>query len=225
MGMEAMARGAWKPAGDEQDLTARVLSSENTWALLEEDGDVGAWEARMDAAHLFSLSSPMGAYTVSDLRKMKIGLGRTVAREAPRLLTEGIGMNLRLARERAGMTQSDAASAVGIGVRTLRDMESGTRNVSLEEAVTFAVLYGTHLERLLGIISDEMESLLETYEAASPTLRKWITETVRHAQADDTDQTTKSRAIAEADWAGHLQELANDPQTPDMVRESILKRQ
>jgi len=179
----------------------------------------------MNAAHLFSLSSPMGAYTVSDLRKMKIGLGRTVAREAPRLITEGIGTNMRIARERAGMTQSEAASVVGIGVRTLRDMESGTRNVSLEEAVTFAVLYGTHLERLLGIINDEMESLLETYEASSPSLRKWIVETVRHAQVDDPNPTSRSRAIAEEDWTEHLQEIANDPQTPDMVRESILKRQ
>lgn len=206
-------------------MTVRVLSSENTWALLEEDGNVDVLSARMDAASLFSLSSPIGAYTVSDLRKMKIHLGRSVAREAPRLLTESIGTNLRLARERAGMTQSDAASAVGISARTLRDMERGKRDVSLNEAVTFSILYGTHLERMLGIINDEMERLLETYEAASPSLRRWIVDTVRHAQVDDSDPTSKSRDIAERDWSERLQELANDPDTPESVRESILKRQ
>lgn len=222
-----MAKGAWKPTGDEQNLTVRVLSSENTWALLEEDGNVDALSARMNAASLFSLSSPIGAYTVSDLRKMKIHLGRSVAREAPRLLTEGIGTNLRLARERADMTQSDAASAAGIGVRTLRDMESGRRNVSLEEAVTFAVLYGIHLERLLGIINEEMEGLLETYEASSPSLRVFIVNRVNNARVDGSsaEHADAAKNAAEQDWSKHLQELANDPETPDLVRESILKRQ
>lgn len=222
-----MSKGVWKPNKKaEQDLTERMVTS----AITNETPDGGISsdyvDPRLYASLLFSLDSPLGgAYTIAELRDTKRRLGRVVARELPELLTENIGVNLKLARERAGITQDSAASALGISIRKLRDMERGKRTVSLNEAVMLSALYGTHIERLLGIINDEMETLLETYEAASPTLRKWIVNTVRHAQTDDPNPTSKSRDIANQDWDSHLQKLINDPETPDSVKDSILKRQ
>lgn len=60
-----------------------------------------------------------------------------------------VGERLRQARERADLTQADAASAVNLSRTTLLAIEQGQRRVKLEELRSLAKLYKTSINELL----------------------------------------------------------------------------
>ena len=56
---------------------------------------------------------------------------------------------MRLARERVGLTATDAAKALGVGRRTLFSWESGTRSAAAIQIPRIARLYSVTVEWLL----------------------------------------------------------------------------
>ncbi len=56
-----------------------------------------------------------------------------------------IGANVRRAREAAGLTQTDLASAIGVRERTVERIESGAGRLSLEAALGVAKACGCTL--------------------------------------------------------------------------------
>ncbi|WP_119390699.1 ImmA/IrrE family metallo-endopeptidase [Taklimakanibacter lacteus] len=60
-----------------------------------------------------------------------------------------VGERLREARDRAGLTQADAASAVNIARTTLVAIEQGQRRIKLEELRSLAKLYKTSINEML----------------------------------------------------------------------------
>lgn len=61
------------------------------------------------------------------------------------------GATLRGARERAGLTQAAAATAVGTSQPTLSDWERGRRSPSLDQLARLAHAYGVDFADLLGL--------------------------------------------------------------------------
>lgn len=59
-----------------------------------------------------------------------------------------IGEAIRVARKEARLTQSDLADLSGIGVRTIRAIESGTGNPSIGAVIAAANTVGLHLKAL-----------------------------------------------------------------------------
>ena len=61
---------------------------------------------------------------------------------------EALGKAIRKARHRSGITQADLADLAGIGVRTVRAIESGTGNPSLTAVVDVANAVGLNVRAL-----------------------------------------------------------------------------
>lgn len=61
-----------------------------------------------------------------------------------------IGLALRAARKRLGITQSDAADLAGISERTVRDVEKGKDGADVSAYLRFAEVVGLSLERRAG---------------------------------------------------------------------------
>lgn len=59
---------------------------------------------------------------------------------------EALGRSIRAARRQSGITQQDLADLAGIGVRTVRAIESGTGNPSLGAVVTVANAVGLNVK-------------------------------------------------------------------------------
>lgn len=59
------------------------------------------------------------------------------------------GKILKAMRIKFGFTQNDVASAIGISVSNLSALENDRRNLGVELAAKFSVLYGTRIESLL----------------------------------------------------------------------------
>lgn len=66
-----------------------------------------------------------------------------------RLNTADVGRRLRIARESAGVTQAQAATAIAVARTTVVAMEKGERAVRMEELQPLARLYGTSVNSLL----------------------------------------------------------------------------
>lgn len=60
-----------------------------------------------------------------------------------------IGRQLRAARDRAGLTQTDVGRLIGVHLVTVSRWESGARAPSLEVLYTLAHLYGCRARDLL----------------------------------------------------------------------------
>ena len=60
-----------------------------------------------------------------------------------------VGRRLRIARETAGMTQSDAAANINVAHTTLVAIEKGQRAVRTAALLSLARLYGTSVNSLL----------------------------------------------------------------------------
>lgn len=65
------------------------------------------------------------------------------------VLLATLGERMRLARERAGYTATDAAKALGVGRRTLFSWESGDRSAAAIQIPRIAALYRVTCEWLL----------------------------------------------------------------------------
>src|SRR5437016_7000957 len=100
-----------------------------------------------------------------------------------------VGERLRLAREAAGVTQSDAADSIDVARTTLVAMEQGQRRVRMNELQRLARRYGTSVNALL-----RQEAV---HVDLTPRFRKVF---VSHARADS--------AAAEAEAAQLLSNLA-----------------
>lgn len=59
------------------------------------------------------------------------------------------GKILRAMRLRFGFTQKDVSNAIGISVSNLSALENDKRNLGVELAAKFSVLYGARVESLL----------------------------------------------------------------------------
>jgi transcriptional regulator with XRE-family HTH domain len=59
------------------------------------------------------------------------------------------GKILKALRLRFGFTQNDVASAIGISVSNLSALENDKRNLGVDLAAKFSVLYGARIESLL----------------------------------------------------------------------------
>ena len=59
------------------------------------------------------------------------------------------GKILKAMRLRFGFTQKDVSNAIGISVSNLSSLENDRRNLGVELAAKFSVLYGTRIESLL----------------------------------------------------------------------------
>lgn len=66
-----------------------------------------------------------------------------------RLNTADVGRRLRIARESAGVTQAQAATAIAVARTTVVAMEKGERAVRMEELQPLARLFGTSVNSLL----------------------------------------------------------------------------
>ena len=65
-------------------------------------------------------------------------------------IRQGIASRLKLAREMAGLTQSQVAGQLGWHRPTVSEVEAGRRRVLAEELKTFSDLYGVNVPWLIG---------------------------------------------------------------------------
>lgn len=217
MGRRAMAKATYRQDGQEQTLASRMMEPDAIGRAVSM-GDTDEISARIDAATLYD-SGPKGPYTLDEQRRRKLQLGKTAASALAEFAADGIGENLKMARQRARITQAEAAQAAGISRDTVQRIERGTRAVNLREALMFATIYGTHIERVLGIIDADAEHLLDVYEAATPTNRKHIVRAAEMIQGG----TYKAAADAShKDFVAHLQGIIDNPSTPDGFREATV---
>lgn len=216
MGMWAVARGAYKAdQTSEQTIAYRILEPDAIGNALAR-GDMAEIEARIDAASLYD-GGPRGRYTIEEQRERKLRLGAGAADVVARCAVEGIGANLRAARQRARMTQADAAKAAGISHTTLSRIECGKRTVTLREALALAVIYGARLERVLGLMDADTERLLDVYEAASPTNRRFIIQSAELFQSGGVERHSEN---ANKDFASHMRGIIEAPETTPEFRDA-----
>lgn len=62
---------------------------------------------------------------------------------------KAIGRSMRRYRELCGMSEADAAKALGVSRRTLRNYETGATCIRTDKAVLAAELYGITMRKLL----------------------------------------------------------------------------
>ena len=217
MGRQAVAKAAYRQDGQEQSLASRMMEPDAISRAVSM-GDTEEISARINAAMLHD-SGPKGPYTLDEQRQRKLQLGKTAASAMAQFATDGIAENLKMARQRARMTQAEAAQAAGVSRDTIQRVERGTRAVSLKEALMFATVYSAHVERVLGVIDADEEHLLDVYEAATPTNRKHIVRAAEMIQGG----TYKAAADAShKDFVAHLQGIIDNPSTPDDFREATV---
>lgn len=73
-------------------------------------------------------------------------------RKSPGAKAKGLGTELKILRERAKKLQSDAARALGVSIQVVSRLETGQRNISVEEVITLLAVYevtGPKREQLL----------------------------------------------------------------------------
>ncbi len=70
-------------------------------------------------------------------------LEKAILRERRRL-----GTRLRLLREKKGLTQEEAAEAIGVHAKHVGRLEGGTGNPTISTLVAFALAYGVQLGAL-----------------------------------------------------------------------------
>lgn len=63
-------------------------------------------------------------------------------------MSERLRITLEAARVNAGLTQPQAAQAVGVSVATILKWEKGTTSPSIEKAIALAGLYGIPLDAI-----------------------------------------------------------------------------
>lgn len=105
-----------------------------------------------------------------------------------------IGERLRVARDQAGLTQADAASAVNLSRTTLVAIEQGQRRVRLEELRALAKLYKTSINEMLRQEAVKAE--------LTPKFRKLFRET--NDPVEDAAQQLSDLARAEVELEGLL---------------------
>src|SRR5512139_2148584 len=118
-----------------------------------------------------------------------VGDPRTMTRPLDDIAPAEVGERLRLARESAGIKQSDAADSIHIARTTLVAIEQGQRRVRMNELQQLARLYGTSVNALLRREAVHVD--------LTPRFRKLFTSTA-HAE-DEAAQLLSNLAKAEVE--------------------------
>ena len=112
--------------------------------------------------------------------------------------------NLATAREEAGYTQDAMAKALGVSVRTIKRYEIGDAVPDAAKLRMISMITGVSTDWLLGLVGDDVRTLLDCYEFATPTQRKSIVKAAKTIQAGKASQAA---AMAEQDKGGFLARL------------------
>lgn len=87
-----------------------------------------------------------------------------------------IGQRLRMAREQAGLSQSQVAKMLGVHRPTISEMEAGRRKVSAEEIGRLSKIYDVRMEWLAVAKDDETDERRDRIELAARQLSKMSNE-------------------------------------------------
>lgn len=78
-----------------------------------------------------------------------------------------IGSRLSIARERAGLSQSQVAGQIGLPRPSISEIEAGRRRVAAEELARFAEIYSVDIEWLAGVGEQEVDLLRDKLQLAA----------------------------------------------------------
>jgi transcriptional regulator with XRE-family HTH domain len=78
-----------------------------------------------------------------------------------------IGSRLAIARERAGLSQSQVAAQISLPRPSISEIEAGRRRVAAEELVRFAELYSVDMEWLAGRGEQKVDLLRDKLQLAA----------------------------------------------------------
>ncbi|MBI4764644.1 MAG: helix-turn-helix transcriptional regulator [Deltaproteobacteria bacterium] len=78
-----------------------------------------------------------------------------------------IGSRLAIARERAGLSQSQVAAEIGLPRPSISEIEAGRRRVAAEELVKFAELYSVDMDWLAGRGEQKVDLLRDKLQLAA----------------------------------------------------------
>lgn len=160
-----------------------------------------------DAEHLAEVGT-VGPYELiphDEIRAMRLREGRLQAVGVGMAAEANVPKALSLARKLAGYTQAEAAEIVGIATMSLSRYERGEGVPSVRVLVSLAALYGVSVDRMLGIIDEQQEELLDSYAYATPTARERILEVAKGVQAG---HSPEARNYAESDTLRLKRQLA-----------------
>lgn len=177
----AMAKGAHNPSDD--FLRSIDGAFELTHELLREQ-PVTNEESLLRLAYV-GFPAPPQLVPETEIKPMKLREGKQSCKGRAEAACKIVGRNLSEARRRARLKQMEAAEATGIGERTLRRIEGGEREPSARELVALSALYGISVGRLLGLISDEEERLLDLYEYGTQKNREYIVKWAAEAHENE----------------------------------------
>jgi transcriptional regulator with XRE-family HTH domain len=78
-----------------------------------------------------------------------------------------IGSRLAIARERAGLSQSQVAAEIKLPRPSISEIEAGRRRVAAEELVSFAELYSVDMDWLAGRGEQKVDILRDKLQLAA----------------------------------------------------------
>jgi transcriptional regulator with XRE-family HTH domain len=78
-----------------------------------------------------------------------------------------IGSRLSIARERAGLSQSQVAAEMGLPRPSISEIEAGRRRVAAEELARFAEIYSVDIDWLAGAGEQKADSLRDKLQLAA----------------------------------------------------------
>lgn len=78
-----------------------------------------------------------------------------------------IGLRLKLARERAGLSQAQVAKLLNLHRPTISEIEAGRRRISADEITELAEVYDIEVSWLLNKKEDEFNESNERFELAA----------------------------------------------------------
>lgn len=140
--------------------------------------------------------APFAAFPQADIAAQKLREGREQAAGKAMAATSVLANNLAEARRRARVSQDDAAMAAHVSRQTLSKWENGREEPSLHDLVLLTSLYGTSLDRVLGLIDVDREHLLDLYEFSTPSNRRKLLRAAEQIQADKLDLADSDTAAA-----------------------------
>jgi transcriptional regulator with XRE-family HTH domain len=78
-----------------------------------------------------------------------------------------IGSRLLIARERAGLSQSQVAAQIGLPRPSISEIEAGRRRVAAEELARFAEIYSVDIAWLVGLGEQKADPLRDKFQLAA----------------------------------------------------------
>lgn len=83
-------------------------------------------------------------------------------------MTKEFAMDLRVARQKSGLTQDDCAYLMGVSEVTISKMERGDRTPTIFEICTLSLIYGRTFESLFNGIFKDVRAHLSARLGAMP---------------------------------------------------------